>query len=218
MTILKVRTKEGQIKFNCPICAARSLSDIRYMSIDGYGFNTKTYMLVCRACGNGSVWKQFNRENNNNYDLRLVDPIVPDAPKAVKDMPEDLKADYEEARLITANSPRGAAALLRLSLQKLCRHLGEPGNHLDTDIRSLAKKPDFSERLIKAADTLRITGNNAVHPGEMNNEDIDNIAKGLFGLVNFIVTVGITEPNKLDAMYESLPEKARKSAENKDGR
>jgi hypothetical protein len=218
MTTLKVRTKEGQIKFNCPICAVRSLSDIRYMSIDGHGFNTKTYMLVCRACDNGSVWKQFNRENNYHYDLRLVDPIVPDAPKAVKDMPEDVKIDYEEARLVVNYSTRAAAALLRLSLQKLCRHLGEPGNHIDTDIRSLAKKPEFNERLIRAADTLRITGNNAIHPGEMNNEDIDNIAKGLFELVNLIVTAGITEPNKWDAMYKSLPEKAKKSAENKDGR
>ena len=218
MTILNVRTQENRIKFNCPICAVRSLSDIQHMSIQGHGFDTKTFMLVCRACGNGSVWKQFNRKDNFHYDLRLVDPIVPDAPKAVKDMPEDVKADYEEARLITANSPRGAAALLRLSLQKLCRHFGEPGNHIDTDIRALAKKPEFGERLIRAADTLRITGNNAVHPGEMNNEDIDNVAKGLFDLVNLIVTAGITDPNKWDSMYESLPEKARKSAEKKDGR
>ncbi|WP_394809828.1 DUF4145 domain-containing protein [Nitrosomonas sp.] len=159
-----------------------------------------------------------DRKDNYNYNLRLVDPILSDAPPAAADMPEDVKADYEEARLVVNHSTRAAAALLRLALQKLCRHLGEPGEHIDTDIRSLAKKPEFGERLIRAADTLRIIGNNAVHPGEMNGEDIDNVANGLFELLNLIVTAGITEPRKWDAMYEALPEKPRKAAEKKDGR
>jgi hypothetical protein len=133
-------------------------------------------------------------------------------------MPEDVKKDYEEARLVVNHSTRAAAALLRLALQKLCRCLGEPGEHLDTDIRSLAQQPEVGERVIRAADTLRITGNNAVHPGEMNEEDIDEISKGLFDLLNLIVNAAITEPKKWDAMYEALPEKPRKAAEKKDGR
>jgi hypothetical protein len=175
-------------------------------------------MLVCRACGQGSVWKQFDRKDNYNYKLRLVDPIISDAPHASDDMPEDVKADYEEARLVVNYSTRAAAALLRLSLQKLCRYLGEPGNQIDTDIRSLAKKPGFGEQLIRAADTLRITGNNAVHPGEMSEDDIDNISNGLFDLLNLIVNSGITQPKRWDAMYDSLPEKTRKAAEKKDKR
>ena len=175
-------------------------------------------MLVCRACGDGSVWKQFDRNRDINYSLRLVDPVLPDAPEALPDMPEDVKADYDEARLVASYSPRAAAALLRLSLQKLCKHLGEPGKHIDTDIRSLAKKPEFGERLVRAADTLRIAGNNAVHPGEMNEQDIDNICKGLFDLLNLIVHAGITQTKVWDAMYQGLPEKPRKAAEKKDGR
>ncbi|WP_334029844.1 DUF4145 domain-containing protein [Alteromonas sp. P256] len=175
-------------------------------------------MLLCRACGEGSVWKQFDRKDNYNYNLRLVDPILPSTPLASDDMPEDVSSDYEEARLVAAYSPRSAAALLRLALQKLCKYLGEPGTHIDTDIRSLAKRPEFGERLIKAADTLRIAGNNAVHPGEMNEQDIDNICNGLFGLLNLIVHAGITQPKEWDAMYLGLPEKPRQAAEKKDGR
>lgn len=148
----------------------------------------------------------------------MVDPILPSAPQASEDMPEDVVSDYEEARLVAAYSPRSAAALLRLALQKLCKYLGEPGTHIDTDIRSLAKRPEFGERLIKAADTLRIAGNNAVHPGEMNEQDIDNICNGLFGLLNLIVHAGITQPKEWDAMYQGLPEKPRQAAEKKDGR
>jgi hypothetical protein len=180
--------------------------------------STETYMLVCRACGNGSVWKQFERKDNYNYNLRLVDPILSNAPERAADMPEEVAKDYEEARLVFIQSPRAAAALLRLALQKLCKHLGEPGSHIDTDIRSLAKRPEFGERLIKAADTLRIAGNNAVHPGEMNEEDIDNITNGLFDLLNLIVHAGISQPKKWDAMYQGLPENPRLAAEKKDGR
>lgn len=218
MGTINVATRDNIIWFSCPICRANSLCDILYMTATGFKQSTQTYFLVCRACSNGSVWRQFNRKDNFNYELRLVDPVTPDAPGPTADMPEDVKADYNEARLIAHSSPRAAAALLRLALQKICKHLGEPGKHIDTDIRSLAKRPEFGERLIKAADTLRITGNNAVHPGEMSEEDIDNGAMGLFGLLNLIVNAGITEPKKWDAMYKALPEKPRKAAETKDGR
>ncbi len=147
--------------------------------------------------------------------------IYPDssiAPEADVDMPADVKRDYEEAARIFSRSPRGAAALLRLGLQKLCKHLGEPGKNIDTDIRSLAAKNTLPPMIIKVADTLRITGNNAVHPGEMSDEDFDQVAEKMFDLLNFIVKKGISEPKELQALYEKTPERLRKAAEDKDAK
>jgi len=217
---LSINSRDGTFRFQCPVCKGASICDIHYLGVAAVGvqYSTEAKILICRACGTGSIWKQFDHVDNFRYKLRLVDPIVPDAPPPSKDMPEDVARDYEEARLVSSYSPRSASALLRLSLQKLCVHLGEPGENIDTDIRSLARKPEFGERLVKAADTLRITGNNAVHPGEMDEADIGRNCTGLFGLVNLIVNAGITQPKAWDAMYEDLPEKARNAAEKKDGR
>ena len=131
-------------------------------------------------------------------------------------MPEDVKKDYQEAARIFIKSPRGAAALLRLGLQKLCIHLGEEGKNINADIRSLVMKRNLSGVAIKVADTLRITGNNAVHPGQISDEDFDSLAGNMFGLLNTIVEETITNPKTWNNYYEQLPENARNAAEAQD--
>ncbi|MFG0723237.1 DUF4145 domain-containing protein, partial [Pseudomonas sp. GLN_6] len=103
-------------------------------------------------------------------------------------------------------------------LQKLCKHLGEPGENINTDIRNLAAKNTLPPLVVKVADTVRITGNNAVHPGEMSDEDFDHVASKMFDLLNFVVKKGISEPKELEALYAKTPEGPRKDAESKDAR
>lgn len=222
MTELHRKSQESVIYHKCPsiLCGARSLADIHPLPISGKElFRVLEWeVLSCRACGSISIWRITKRKSNYDYWLKLVDPVSSSAPSAHPQMPEDVRKDYEEAGRVVEGSPRSAAALLRLALQRLCVHLGEAGNHLDTDIRKLAQRPEFSERLVRAADTLRIIGNNAVHPGRLSDEDVGSVAKGLFDLLNLIVEHGISAPAKWDAMYESLPEGPRREAERKDGR
>jgi len=59
------------------------------------------------------------------------------APMPTTDMPNDVKADYEEARSIFSQSPRGSTALLRLAIQKLVIFLGEDGEELNKSIENL---------------------------------------------------------------------------------
>jgi Domain of unknown function (DUF4145) len=131
-------------------------------------------------------------------------------------MPEDVRKDYEEARSIVMQSPRGACALLRLAVQKLCKELGEPGENINDDIASLVEN-GLSVEVQRALDTLRVIGNNAVHPGEMDLTDDTETATALFELLNFIVDDRISQPKKRAEIFAKLPTKAVAAIEKRDG-
>ncbi|WP_275387492.1 DUF4145 domain-containing protein [Xenorhabdus bovienii] len=174
----------------------------------------------CCVCKQDSVWltKNHSLQNIVHTTGEIIHPNQTDIAPPENDMPDDIKEDYNEAASIFSRSPRGAAALLRLGLQKLCKHLGEKGENINEDIRALAAKNTLPPDVIKVPDMVRIAGNNAVHPGEMNDEDFVHIASKLFGLLNFIVKKGIVEPKELQSLYERMPEKPRQSAETADQR
>ena len=198
--------------FNCPHCGA--FAHMQWPSKDHFVY----YQAICAHCEEYSLWR-VTQIAPNGFTAEGGEMLYPDfgsAPLPAEDMPEDVKKDYEEAARIFIKSPRGAAALLRLGLQKLCIHLGEKGKNINDDIRSLVEKGVFSGQVVKVADTLRITGNNAVHPGQISDEDFDRAAGKMFDLINFIVKKAITEPKELDELYQLMPEKARNAAEDKD--
>ena len=131
------------------------------------------------------------------------------------DLHDDIKSDYLEASSVLADSPRAAAALLRLALQKLCKQLGEKGQSINDDIKSLVAK-GLNPLVQKSLDALRITGNNAVHPGEINlTEDPSRVVK-LFELINFIANKMITEPKEIEGFYSQLPEGALDAVKRRD--
>jgi len=72
-------------------------------------------------------------------------------------------------------------------------------------------------RVQQAFDSLRITGNDAVHPGQINDEDNRDTAGAMFGLLNYIVEQRITQPKELDAIYGTLDESKRQRIEQRDG-
>jgi len=68
----------------------------------------------------------------------------------------------------------------------------------------------------KSLDILRITGNNAVHPGEINVEEKPELVLKLFELINFIAEKMITEPKEVGAFYEELPDSAKEQIRERD--
>jgi hypothetical protein len=106
---------------------------------------------------------------------------------------------------------------LRLAVQKLCDFLELPGKKLDDQIGAAVKK-GVSVAVQQALDSVRVIGNNAVHPGQIDIRDDPGTATTLFMLVNLIAEKLITEPKAVKAMYETLPEGARAAIAKRDGR
>jgi len=161
----------------------------------------------CAHCNQRAYW----------YRQKLVVPEQLTTPPPVPDMPDSVKADFEEARAIFSHSPRSSAALLRLAIQKLCIHLGQPGNNLNEDIGSLVDGR-LPERVQKALDIVRVIGNNQVHPGTIDVRDDPESATMLFSLVNLIVDTLITAPARIDMVFDKLPAGAKEQIARRDGK
>ena len=146
-------------------------------------------------------------------DLDYPDQSV--APPPNPDLPHDALADYQEAMGIVGRSPRGAAALLRLALQRLMVHLGKPGKNINEDIASLVAD-GLPAQIQQALDVVRVIGNSAVHPGEIRFEDDSSVAFGLFDLVNIIAEDRISRPTRVAEMYAKLPKRAVDAIDKRD--
>lgn len=148
---------------------------------------------------------------------KLVFPATKSGVLPNPDLPDAVWRDFEEAREIVNSSPRGAAALLRLCVQKLCLHLGEKGKDLNQDIASLVKK-GLHPQLQQSLDIVRVIGNEAVHPGVLALKDDRQTAVRLFEIVNSIADQMISHPRVVREMYAKLPEKKRREIEARDGK
>lgn len=174
---------------------------------------------TCSRCRKYSLWScnivdVVGRMISGDKGVMIYPRSLTSAPPH-PDMPDSCVGDYQEARAVFSDSPRAAAALLRLCVQKLCKDLGQPGKNINDDIAALVRN-GLPAQITQALDVVRVTGNNAVHPGEMSEDDTAQLAGSLFGLVNFIVDSQIAQPKRIQEMFGKLPEGARAAIERRD--
>jgi hypothetical protein len=93
--------------------------------------------------------------------------------------------------------------------------LGQSGKNINNDIAKLVKE-GLPIRIQKALDTVRVTGNEAVHPGVLDLKDSQETAQKLFKLVNFIAEKMISEPNEVEKIFENLPEEKKQAIKKRD--
>lgn len=198
---------------NCPLCGAYSEQEWSFGH--KYDYRRKNYHLgeltklsfsMCFHCSQHTIW----------LEEKMIFPFSGSAPLPNLDMPEDIIEDFQEARNIVELSPRGAVALLRLIIQKLCIHLGEKGDNINSDISNLVKK-GLPEKMQKALDSVRVVGNNAVHPGKIDLKDDRETAHKLFHFVNIIAELLISQPKQIDEFYNfKIPETSREAIKERD--
>jgi len=198
--------------FNCVNCHVYTKQHWYYMQgatePDGFGGqkqDERFRISYCEHCGFPTIW----------HGETIIFPLNMSAEPPNQDLPEEISDDYDEARAIVNLSPRGAAALLRLAIQKLCAHLGQSGKNINSDIKALVAA-GLPPKVQEALDSVRVIGNEAVHPGTIDLKDNRDTANQLFRLVNFIAQKMLTEPREIDEIYNGLPADKLKGIEKRD--
>lgn len=190
--------------FTCLFCGGNTqhnweelgVNNGRFIDINPFVKYQETIAICkCVVCQEYSIWK----------NKKLVNPLCSNLPKANEDMPENIMQLYNEAKDVYPLSKKSSAALLRLALQYLCIELGEKGKNINDDIANLVSK-GLSVEVQQVLDILRVTGNNAVHPGQLNLDEKPELVSVMFEYINIIVDKFYTEPRKIAESYEKLPE------------
>jgi hypothetical protein len=195
-------------KFTCPHCQAIAHQHWNHAQISKNGYFSANFALYCYAniskCAHCEKWCFW-------FDGKMIFPAnVASVPPSHQDMPEQCQGLYDEAKNIFNQSPRAAAALLRLCTERLVQVLtGKEKINLNQGIKELVKF-GLPMQIQKALDICRITGNDAVHPNEIGDDNAE-IAGQLFALLNIIVDNQITQPKELESFAQKVitPEKQK---------
>ncbi|QDV14040.1 hypothetical protein CA51_39330 [Rosistilla oblonga] len=202
-----IAPKALETKYTCPHCSA--IAQHRWATCSPKLENYVDHQCAirighCTNCGEYTIWHWED----------LIYPNHGTAPPPNPDMPEPVTKCYQEAAGICSVSPRGAAALLRLALQVLCGELGEKGKNINDDIAALVKR-GLPPQVQQSLDIVRVTGNSAVHPGQIDTDSQDAVTT-LFTLLNVVVDYMITLPKQISDTYGKLPQPARDAIAKRD--
>lgn len=205
--------KLGANAFNCPYCRAYTGQTWEYISSrnleikyleeapkDIYPYTYNTQRSICDKCKGECLW----------IEERMVFPDTNHAPPPNDDLSDEIKEIYNEAAEVLSKSPRSATALLRLTLEKLCKEQGKDNKGLKENIDFLIEEKDLSPRIRKSMETVRIIGNGAVHPGLWDPYDNIETATIIFKLINIIANKLISEPKEFDSLYDPLPDSKKR--------
>ena len=208
--------------FSCPFCKGIASHEWRNGLSHEIEPSTKLSNIIivaqCQACLRSSIWlkSQYPLESEEeNYETLLYPKTSTVDEMPNPDMPSNVREIFDEASLILDDSPRASAALSRLAIELLMDELEADGKTLYNKIGDLVSK-GLPKTIQQALDSVRVIGNNAVHPGTIDMTDNKDMAITLLKFINIIVENQITQPKLIDEAYSSLPTGVLKGIEQRD--
>jgi hypothetical protein len=233
------KPKHGFSSFNCPRCGALAAQAFDNLSTyKGNGVNAVADPAVRHW--DGSTWRQTEQGWSRSVCFackksalwvaqKLVFPN-PDgkgdtaAPERGEDLPPIVAELYDEAVAVLPHSRRAAAALCRAAMEQLAKSLTtDLPSGVKLDGRLVALSKTVSTATLQALNIVRHVGNTALH-GEKDgdesavmylDEDDSSIAEVFFLAINALADEMITQPRRIQDLYETLPETMRSSFEAK---
>jgi hypothetical protein len=165
-----------------------------------------TMLSVCVSCRKVAIWVGEN----------MVHPAGVLAALPHAQMPPEATKTFREAAAIAALSPRSAAALLRLAVEQICHATEVKPGRINDMIAEMVRN-GLHAQVQMALDIVRVTGNEAVHPGQIDTDNAE-VVKQLFELTNLIVEEIIARPFRIKKIYNELPAEKRDAILRRDGK
>jgi len=176
-----------------------------WQGLNGINLSDDFVVSKCAHCDRVTIW----------FEEAILYPRLITVEDANEDMPSDVKALYGESAQVLSISPRAAAALLRLGLQLLLGEVGGEGKNINADIKTIVAS-GVEPQTQKALDIIRVFGNNAAHPGEIQLDEDVQLVTSMYGMMNFITDRLISQKRQIDTMFDSLPEGVKAQIEDRD--
>ncbi len=182
-------------------------------SVDGSeGVPRVVLQAKCMSCDKGSLWSAAKSQSKDGFAIFRSGRMLFPRYRKRKSLPPEAgniaKRYYRDANAIAKISPQAAAALLRATIEALCRQiLGDKRSSLSEMIKVLQSKYHFDKEVEQAMHVLRIIGNEALHPTELNYSvrATTTTVNKLFMLVDYIVASTIVKSKlvrQLTAQHE----------------
>lgn len=200
--------------FNCPHCRAyadqkwndlTTSAHFKYSNHSTKNLPGLVHTAKCKRCGRLTIW----------HNKKKVYPRKGSVSKPAKDMPEEIKEQFNEARAVFEESPQAAGGLLRVCLEKLLEHLEAEGGTSHDKIGYLVDN-GLNEEIQKAMDSVRLIGNDHSHSGEIFMNDSREAVSSMFDLINTVVIREITEPKNIDEIWDKVPDNKKKGVKDRD--
>lgn len=164
---------------------------------------------TCELCGKPMFW----------VNEQPVWPPIQLGPPASEDLTDEEAHLYDQARQIAAISPAAGAGMLRLVVELLVSSIeADLGRSGETDTKAIKRRPaTLADRIqaladsgrldahvIAAMDAARLTGNQAVHEGQIDlaEHEPEAVFAILLTIVNNIVTSVRTMPRQVATVLD----------------
>ncbi len=181
-------------------------NELLFISICGFCNHKRILSFEHKICGTF-----VGKQNLPSREPRTIYPILPDGEPLPDCMPEDLRKDFDEARLIVNYSVRCAVGLLRICGERLCnfiadkyitdanikKEIKEKQKELKPKIDLIVKHREkyfsfIDEEYIKQLEIIKDAGNCSLHSREISDEytidDFDTLCTIITAICNTIAT------------------------------
>lgn len=164
-------------------------------------FDNFYFLTECMTCSEVCLlytW-EMDADPQNISKARL---LYPSGRKLSKEVPEEIKRTYEEAKKIISISPDGFAVLMRKALEYLCQDQGVKEYNLNTMLKELADKGVIPGHLARMTKAIRLIGNIGAHAGatHINKQEAELIDDFFVAIIEYVYVA----PAKIKALEERL--------------